>query len=407
MTERRGGARRVAWLVVAALAVSLGVGGGAAPAEARPAAGFAAPRGIAPEQVCEAPAKRRAGCDATVVVDSAGRPLGRKSATAAGLRPFTAADLQDAYKLPSALLGARQTIAIVSAFDAPNAEADLAVYREVNGLPPCDADFPCFRKVDQRGGTAYPRPDQTWSTSSTIGLQMASAACPNCELLLVEADDNQLPNLGAAVDTAVELGADVVSNAYNAREYAGMLTDLGDHYVQPEAVVVAASGGAGFGATVPAALPSVVAVGGTTLYRDDSARGWGEEAWASAGSGCSAYIAKPDWQLDRLCGKRTVTDVAVVADGNTPVAVYVTYGYPGWVAAGGPSVAAPLVAGVYALAGNAGEITPGARLRAQRDRLFDVTSGSNGVCGGSYLCTAVRGYDGPTGWGTPNGVGAF
>lgn len=102
-----------------------------------------------------------------------------------------------------------------------------------------------------------------------------------------------------------------------------------------------------------------------------------------------------------------MADTAAVADPDTPVAAYDTYQNPGWVALGGTSVAAPLIAGVYALAGNAASIHPGRYLYARHRHLFDVTSGSNGFCGSSYLCTAVPGYDGPTGWGTPDGIGAF
>lgn len=366
---------------------------------------------------CVLPTPGRAQCLAivdTMAVPAAARPGAKRRAAAPdsvagpnGLHPYTAADLQGAYRLPSSLLGARQTIAIVDAFDNPNAAADLAVYREANGLPPCNADFPCFKKVDQRGGTDYPQPDPGWGLEESLDVDMASAICPNCSIVLVEADDNSFENLAAAVDEAVALGADVVSNSYGGREYGTELADVADHYNHPGTVVTASTGDSGFGVSIPAALPGVVAVGGTSLYALAGGRGWAETAWAGAGSGCSAYVTKPSWQHDRSCGKRAVADVAAVADPATPVAVYDTFGVPGWVAVGGTSASSPIVAGIYALAGNAHSVDAGRYLYDHQRDLFDVTAGTNGFCDGDVLCTAARGYDGPTGLGTPDGIGAF
>jgi subtilase family serine protease len=198
-----------------------------------------------------------------------------------------------------------------------------------------------------------------------------------------------------------------VSNSYGGPEYPTESADLASHYRHPGAVILASSGDFGFGVEVPAAAPGVVAVGGTTLYHDANARGWTETAWPGAGSGCSAYITKPRWQTDQLCDKRTVADVAAVADPATPVRLFDTFDFPGWIAAGGTSVASPIVAGVYALAGNTTTIEAPPYLYAHRHQLFDVTTGSNGFCGGGYLCNADKNYDGPTGLGTPNGTGAF
>jgi subtilase family serine protease len=145
--------------------------------------------------------------------------------------------------------------------------------------------------------------------------------------------------------------------------------------------------------------------------RDGSARGFTETVWAGAGSGCSAFIPKPAWQTDAGCAKRTVADVSAVADPATGVAVYDTYllapNNRGWLVFGGTSVSAPIIAGVYALAGNGLSINYGSFSYSHLGSLFDVLSGSNGSCGGSYLCTGMAGYDGPTGNGTPNGTGAF
>ncbi|HEX6447074.1 MAG TPA: S53 family peptidase [Streptosporangiales bacterium] len=427
------GVAAVAAMASAAPAVAAGPSAGPTGTSVTPPSAAPSPGSLGTEAACGLPSAGHAACFAVLdrKVHWTGRrwalgtapktrPRTAPKATGGGLHPYLAADLQDAYRLPSALLGARQTIAIVDAFDDPNAERDLAVYREANGLPPCDADFPCFRKVDQRGGTDYPTPDANWSVEISLDLDMASAACPNCELLLVEADDNGFDSLMAAVDTAVRLGADVVSNSYGGPEWPGTsdddLAEIAKHYDHDGVVITASSGDAGFGVSVPAAFGSVVAVGGTSLYRDGGRRGWAEDAWSGAGSGCSAYVAKPPWQRDGLCDTRTVADVSAVADPTTPVAVYDTYGLEdggGWVAVGGTSASAPLVAGIYALAGNARDIAPARYLYSHRAALFDVSSGfeggpgSNGYCGGSYLCTAVHGYDGPTGNGSPNGIGAF
>lgn len=369
----------------------------AVPASSQPA------QPVATVHACAVPEKGHAECLALVDSNAAGTPLTGPAMTV--LHPFTAADIQSAYKLPSALLGARQTVAIVDAYDDPNAAADLAAYRAANNLPICDADFPCFNKVDQRGGTNYPAPDPGWATEESLDVDMVSAACPNCRILLVEADDNSFDNLGTAVDEAVTLGATVVSNSYGGAEFNGEQTDAA-HYNHPGVAITVSTGDSGYGVSAPASFPTVTAVGGTTLYQDGSARGWSELAWSGAGSGCSAYVAKPSWQRDRLCRKRTVADVAAVADPNTPVAVYDTFEASGWLAVGGTSVATPIVASVYALAGNAGSVSSDYPY-SHSTALFDVVGGSNGSCGGSYLCTAVSGYDGPTGLGTPNGIGAF
>jgi len=153
----------------------------------------------------------------------------------------------------------------------------------------------------------------------------------------------------------------------------------------------------------------VTAVGGTRLTRTSGGRGWSESVWRGSGSGCSKLFPKPSWQSDRGCAKRTVADVSAVADPATGVAVYHTYGVRGgpWRKAGGTSVAAPIVAAAYALAGNAASVRYGSFPYAHAGSLNDVTAGANGSCGGSYLCTAEPGYDGPSGLGTPNGSGAF
>lgn len=133
-----------------------------------------------------------------------------------GAPGFGPADLRAAYALPDDG-GQGLTVAVVGAQDAPTAEADLAVYRAQFGLPACTSADGCFTKVDQRGGTDYPKPEAGWAGEAALDLDMLSAAAPNARLLLVEADDTTIDNLGAAVQQAVALGADVVSNSYGTR----------------------------------------------------------------------------------------------------------------------------------------------------------------------------------------------
>jgi subtilase family serine protease len=176
---------------------------------------------------------------------------------------------------------------------------------------------------------------------------------------------------------------------------------------------VVSSGDSGFTiAAFPADLDSVVTVGGTSLQRADNVRGWTEHAWSGAGSGCSALVANPEYQKDGHCHMRTSSDVAAVADPQTGVSIYDSVewnGHSGWLVAGGTSASAPIIAGIIGLAGSGATIDPGYPYR-HRGGLNDVIGGSNQVsmnCGGDYLCNAKIGYDGPTGWGTPSGIGAF
>ena len=333
------------------------------------------------------------------------------------------ADIRAAYKL-TGKKGSGRTIAIVDAYDDPNAQADLNLYRSHFGLPACTTANGCFHKVNQhRAAAPLPAADPGWAEEISLDLDMASATCPDCHILLVEADSATDTDLMAAEDAAsTSAGVVAVSNSYGGSEDAS-ITGLDKHFQHPGIVYTASSGDSGYGAQWPASSASVTAVGGTSLTKASNSRGWSETAWDGSGSGCSAFEAKPSWQHDRGCAKRAEADVSAVADPNTGVAVYDTYntcgttslcdtlislglaqGADGWVQAGGTSASSPIIAAVYALAGNHGSAKT---VYSHPTLLFDVTSGSNGSCGGSYLCTATTGYDGPTGLGTPNGTGAF
>ena len=323
---------------------------------------------------------------------------------------YNPADLQSAYKLPSSTAGSGQTVAIVDAYDDPNAESDLGVYRSQFGLAACTTANGCFKKVNQNGGTSYPRANGGWAQEISLDLDMVSAICPNCHILLVEASSSSLTNLGTAVNTAATLGANEISNSYGGGESSSDTSYDTSYYNHPGIAITVSSGDNGYGVQYPAASQYVTAVGGTSLNRASNTRGWSETTWSGAGSGCSAYDPKPSWQTDGGCTRRTVADVSAVADPNTGVSVYDSYSYQGrsgWLVFGGTSVASPIIASVYALAGNAASVNYGSYPYSHTSSLFDVTSGSNGSCGGTYLCTAGTGYDGPTGNGTPNGTGGF
>jgi hypothetical protein len=328
------------------------------------------------------------------------------------------ADLQNAYDLPSATAGSGQTVAIVDAYGDPNAQADLNAYRTQYGLPACGTG--CFTQYNQTGGTTPPAADPTgdWEIEESLDVDMVSAICPLCKIDLVAADSNSYSDLGTAVDEAVALGADYVSNSYGGSEGGGSDTP----YNHPGVVITASAGDSGYGVSFPAASPYVVSVGGTTLnHTGGGGRGWSETVWGSSsggegtGSGCSAVESKPTWQTDPGCANRTDNDVAAVADPNTGVAIYDSYPNTvgscgtGWCTVGGTSASSPIIASVYALAGTP---TPGSYpasyLYANPESdLYDVTSGADGSCTPAYLCTGEVGYDGPTGLGTPDGTAAF
>ncbi|WP_390898926.1 hypothetical protein [Streptomyces cynarae] len=332
------------------------------------------------------------------------------NATPSGYGP---SDLQSAYNLPSPTAGSGRTVAIVDAMDDPTAESDLATYRSQYGLPPCTTANGCFRKVDQTGGTAYPSADAGWAGEISLDLDMVSAVCPQCHILLVEANSPSVSDLGTAENEAVTLGAKYVSNSFGGTEDPSQTTADVQYFNHPGVAITVSAGDEGYGAEYPASSPYVTAVGGTSLVRASTSRGWSESVWSTdstdgTGSGCSAVEPKPSWQSDTGCSRRSIADVSAVADPATGVAVYDTYGASGWDVYGGTSASSPIVAATYALAGTpTANSYPSSYLYGHTAALNDVTTGSNGTCSPTYLCTAGSGYDGPTGLGTPNGTAAF
>lgn len=341
-----------------------------------------------------------------------GPPAALATATPSG---WGAKAIEAAYKLP-VRRGPGQTVAIVDAYNSRGLAGYLNTYRAQYALPACTTANGCMRKVNQEG-QASPLPASAagtgWDLETTLDVDMVSAACPHCKILVVEASDNSYAALATAENAAAKLGAQVISNSYGARENGYAMT-YAKAYNHPGHTTVVSSGDYGYSAAnFPANLATVTAVGGTELDRASNERGWRETVWknsGASGSGCSAYVAKPSWQHDKDCRMRTIADVSALA---WNVAIYEKH-YGGWVTVGGTSAAAPLIAGVYALAGNATAITPGYEYR-HPGSLFDITTGNNNVLGTSggavcdytYLCVAGKGYDAPTGLGTPNGTGAF
>jgi subtilase family serine protease len=401
--------RRIVPALLAAL-LTLGAllaAGPASNATARPSfahPGAAAPRSAEFHRACAPAHGLRATCFARYrSVPAAKLPKGPK---------LTPKDIASAYELPAKQQG-HGTVAIVDAFDNPKAERDLAAYRKHFGLPPCTTANGCFRKVNGNGKAApLPTKDPDWGVEISLDLDAVSASCPACHILLVEGRTPSIRALGTAVNTAVALGAKVVSNSYGLPEFNGMQRFARAYYWHRRVPIVVSTGDESFGVpNFPAVLARSVAVGGTTLRRaPTTTRGWTEHAWFGASSGCSGYIAKPAWQTDSHCPTRMVADVSAVADLNSGFLVYDSFGLGkqnGFIQVGGTSLSAPLIAGMVVRAGHETSLHTAQYIYQHATALHDVRGGSNGYCGGDYLCRGKAGYDGPTGLGSPRGLAAL
>ncbi len=333
-------------------------------------------------------------------------------------------ELRAAYDIPASG-GESQTVALIEEAGYKNAEKDLAKYRSHYGLSPCTKKNGCFRHINPQGGKPHNRiPDAGWETETALDLDMVSSACPNCHILLVD-EATTVKELGEAVDTAVAQGATEVSNSYGLPEEAceAVCEAAFPDYDHKGVLIMASAGDHGYdnyqegdaSPNYPASLPSVVAVGGTSLKKAVNERGWSEEVWGEpkrgvgTGSGCASARmgAKPYWQADGGCTGRSDNDVAAVGACITPVSIYVSV-EGGWVDVCGTSASSPLVAGIEAHADAFARSLPGAdAFYHDPSALFDVTSGSDGLCtsppGYEDLCNAGVGWDGPTGNGTPDG----
>ncbi|MGW1750153.1 putative Ig domain-containing protein [Streptomyces sp. NPDC002092] len=363
------------------------------------------------QHLCATAAPGHASCFAQRRTDIKQRLASAVAAAApSGLSP---ANLHSAYNLPSTG-GSGLTVAVVDAYNDPNAESDLATYRSTYGLSSCTKANGCFKQVSQTGSTtSLPTNDTGWAGEEALDIDMVSAVCPNCNIILVEANSANDTDLGIAENEAVSLGAKFVSNSWGGSESSSQTSEDTSYFKHPGVAITVSAGDSAYGAEYPATSQYVTAVGGTALSTSSNSRGWTESVWHTSstegtGSGCSAYDPKPSWQTDSGCSKRMEADVSAVADPATGVAVYDTYGGSGWAVYGGTSASSPIIAGVYALAGTPGSGDyPAKYPYSHTGNLYDVTSGSNGSCSTAYFCTAETGYDGPTGWGTPNGTTAF
>ncbi|MGI9006443.1 MAG: putative Ig domain-containing protein [Streptosporangiaceae bacterium] len=348
----------------------------------------------------------------------------RRTAAPQANGPYTPSDLQKAYRLVSyaAHNGRGRTVAIVDAFSDPHAAADLAKFRKTFRLPACTTSSGCLHLYNQKGASRpLPRENKGWAVEEALDLDMVSAVCPLCHIDLIEATSNSNANLYAAENTAARK-ARYVSNSWGNYEYAAE-NRYNHNFNHPGHVIDFAAGDLGYGSTYPASVQYVTSVGGTSLTHSGGGRGWTESVWGTAAnspkdgtaSGCSTYEAKPSWQRQDAkaggCAKRTENDAAAVANPNTGVVIYTSIGVrsPGFYEIGGTSASTPIVTAIYALAGTPVANTyPAQYPYLEARHLFDVTTGANGTCGTQrYLCHGKRGFDGPTGLGTPDGIAGF
>ncbi len=408
------------------------------------------PSEVSTENVCGEPVAGRARCAAQILVlrgthdrvhprvprtrtftqvfprvRRAGAPSASSSPPASGLTAHSPAWIQQAYDLTylSQTAGVGDTVAIVDAYHDPTAEADLGQYRANYGLSACTTANGCFRQVNENGQSSpMPPNNKSWEQEISLDLDAVSAVCPNCHVLLVEAATNAWGDLATALQTAATMGAKQIANSYSG--YWWGTWPYTDTF--PGVSVVAATGDHGFlnqGDTdtsahgynnYPAALPGVIAAGGTSLAAasgGQSARGYAESAWAltssgwGADSGCETALPKPAYQTDTGCTGRAYSDVSADADPSTGLNVYDS-GNGGWLLMGGTSLSTPVIAAYEAVTGiTASDATP---QWAYTDSalLNDPVSGSVGTCPQSlaYLCAAGVGYDGPTGMGSISGA---
>jgi len=341
-----------------------------------------------------------ASCYAMAVATSSGKMVRSDAPIAAA---FTPADVQKAYNLKG-LKSHGRPVAIVDAYAYPTLEKDLAAYRDFYKLPKCTTDNGCLTVIGQDGGKPPTQVDAGWDLEQALDLDMVSAACPDCKILMVESDSNSFKNLGAAVNQAAKTkGVVSISNSYGADGFDGANKKAYDH---KGVAITASTGDHGYqDASAPASFTSVIAVGGTSIVADGSSRGYNETVWAGAGSGCSDTNDAPAYQDTKAtkCKGDAMADVSGPANpGLGGLSIYYNGGFQ---QVGGTSESSPMIAAIFGLSGKV-KAYPGKYIWRNPKELYDITSGSNGSCG-APLCTAGKGWDGPTGLGTPNGIGAF
>lgn len=418
--------------LIGIVAATLLVVGGAAITLAGPAQAIDKSKiQIKDERTCSAPKRGQVACLSVKRTISMGsvraavRPLAFVQPM--GGVAYGANQLRYAYSITQK--GARyKVIAIVSAYHSESAFQDIKDYRAMYNLGPMDnctdpktpgmvgtiltevpsGKNPCFMQVDQKGAAVgfAQTDDQGWAQETALDIEMATAICPNCSILLVEANNASLDNLNLAVGSAARFkNVRSISNSYGGTDAPEFKYPAYAAATSKGIAVVASSGDSGYGVLAPASFASVIAIGGTTLKVDQRGRWASESAWSKAGSGCSDYNRAAAWQPIFMtgCANKMTADFAAVADPATGVAVAFE---GGWFTFGGTSVSAPIIAGMYAIGPKTGG-NPAAFTVAHKDQLHDITEGSNGRCTVLYWCNAREGWDGPTGLGSPNGAGGF
>jgi hypothetical protein len=478
----------VALLVAVAPATSASAAGAAA------AAATGATPYVTAAPVCHQPTPGHAACDAFRLVRTGARTAGARALTGVGRATthpvgpaggYTPADLATAYGFnPDAARSKGNVLAIVDAYNDPNIRKDLNAFDAKYGLPA--ETTTSFRVVGQNGGSRLPVNDASgWSVEEALDVQAARAVCHLCRIVLVETKSSSFYDLAAGVNAATALGAQEISNSYGGPEGGGIPSSVASAYDHKKVVITASTGddgwhdwdyvNAGWGPTgspeLPSSLNTVVGVGGTALYLNANATRASEQVWnengpadaagagagpmGATGGGCSTVAAARGFQRgvpgysSLGCGtRRSATDIAAIADPFTGFDVVSTFDYgggsPGWTTVGGTSLASPVVAGMWALAGGAQNVDYPALTLYGHARsapaTFDVRVGGNGACGTADLvackssfamtpnaywhanvdcgfhpndtvntgqCYAQKGYDGPSGVGAPKGLGTF
>jgi MYXO-CTERM domain-containing protein len=329
-------------------------------------------------------------CKSYVLADVDGSPLAFASP-----QGFGADAIQAMYHIDPSL-GDGVTVAVVDAYGYEELEADLAVYRAQYGMAECKLATGCLTIYNNDGNTTplAADSDKGWIGETALDVQMVSAACPKCKIVVVQAES---PGGGLEIGQIVVKGkpVDTISNSWGGGEFPGTVNQEGD-YNNPGIGTFASTGDNGFsgGAEYPATSAYVIAVGGTSFD------GTTNTAWSGAGSACSSVIAKQVWgPNDAPCSMRAAADISAIADPQTGVASYIGK-QGGWQEVGGTSAASPISAALFAAAGHA-DARP-QFVYAHRDAFLDVVGGSTGSCGGGPICSGTPGWDGPTGVGIPD-----
>lgn len=365
-----------------------------------------------------------------LLIKTIGRlPDGSPKITATAPTGLSPSAIQSVYHLsglsPTSDAGAGQVIAIVDAYNDPNALSDLNTFNSEYGYPALSActslaqSGACFEQDYAQG--KKPRTNSGWALEESLDIEWAHAEAPGAKIVLVEAASSSNSNLFGAVSYANNLGATEVSMSWGGSESSSE-TSYDSYMTHPGTLYTASAGDSGHGAEYPAASPNVIAVGGTTLNgcSGTSCSGFtSETTWSSSGGGVSAYEAIPSSQSSytgSVYGAPTITaltggyrgipDVSFDANPNTGVSIYDSTSYEGqsgWWTVGGTSVGAPDWAGILAAGAAAGSTAlqgvSAIYSGGYGTNLRDVTSGTNGSCGTD--CTAGTGYDLVTGLGSP------